>query len=295
MKMLKTLRESHHYTQKQLAELLKTTQQTIARWESGKAEPSLSALRELAMIFGTSVDDLLGKNPFSEKVTSTSMHVLGREAVEDGFWGHVGLLLHGQQRTKWFPITLGTVDGISEKLGSLKRDNEWLCVPTLSNRMLAVNPTRIRRIWLLDDGCDAPDDWSDEAKENYSGNPLEFYRGLDARFSYDDDFKTTCSEALQQIIEDFVKVNDLDEEKAHRMLHHTNIYMIDGNTTSYWADDTDLANLVFNIDLGEVPLMIRLDALGDHFNSYYPAASLSVMDMPLIDVMDATKKIHDEL
>lgn len=33
--------------------------QTIARWEKGDAEPSLSMLRDLATIMGTSVDDLV--------------------------------------------------------------------------------------------------------------------------------------------------------------------------------------------------------------------------------------------
>jgi hypothetical protein len=58
--------------------MLKTTQQTIARCEAGKAEPNLSALQDLAMIFGTSVDDLLGKNPLSDKIASTSLHYFGQ-------------------------------------------------------------------------------------------------------------------------------------------------------------------------------------------------------------------------
>jgi transcriptional regulator with XRE-family HTH domain len=35
-------------------------QQTIARWETGKAEPNLAALSDLAAILNTSIDELLG-------------------------------------------------------------------------------------------------------------------------------------------------------------------------------------------------------------------------------------------
>jgi transcriptional regulator with XRE-family HTH domain len=66
MKRLKELRQSLGLTQEALAKALQTTQQTIARWETDKAEPNLSALRDLAMIFGTSVDDVVGSNRISK-------------------------------------------------------------------------------------------------------------------------------------------------------------------------------------------------------------------------------------
>ena len=56
---IKILRNEARLTQAELAEMLGTTQQTIARWESGKSEPNITALKDLAMIFGCSVGDLL--------------------------------------------------------------------------------------------------------------------------------------------------------------------------------------------------------------------------------------------
>jgi transcriptional regulator with XRE-family HTH domain len=290
MKKFKLLRESSNYTQKHLAEMMKTTQQTIARWEAGKAEPNLSALRDLAMIFGTSVDDLLGKNPLSDKIASTSLHYFGQKSIRDGFWGHVGLLLRSQKQTKWFPITFDTANRTSSRLGNLEQENEWLCIPTLNNRMLAVNPARVRRLWLLDDNCDAPDDWEINDDE-YSGKPLEFYRGLDIYFSDDDELGSSSSETYREIIADYVKEHALDEEKARRFLHATIIHMADGAQTSYWAEAEPLANIVFDIDDEDMSLMVRIDAFGGDFECFYPAASLAVIDMPLLDVMDAAKEL----
>jgi len=292
MKRLKILRQEHKYTQQQLAKMLKTTQQSIARWETGKAEPSVSALRDLAMIFGTSVDDLLGKNPFSNKVASTMLHVFGKNAVADGFWGHIGLLMHGQPHTKWFPITIGTANRFSDSVSNVAQDGEWLCLPTLNNRMLAINPAKIMRIWLLDDACDEPDDWSDEALEDYEGNPLEVYRGVDTYFSAHDDDKGTSSTTYQEIIEEFVKKKGLDEEKAVRLLHYTTIYMADGAVTAYWAEPERLYDIVADIEIGGLQTMLYIPEFGGGFESYYPATKVAVIDMPLIDIMDATNLAH---
>jgi transcriptional regulator with XRE-family HTH domain len=125
-KPLKALRQNYNYTQHQLAEMLKTTQQTIARWESGKAEPSIAALRDLAMIFGTSIDDILGKNPFSGKISSVHLDYFKKEAISDGFWGHLGLLIPGQKQTKWFPVTSNTATHISGSLNDREDDGVGL-------------------------------------------------------------------------------------------------------------------------------------------------------------------------
>ncbi len=57
---IKELREKMNWSQGDLAKLLSRTQQTVSRWESGATEPGIEALRDMAMIFGCSVDDILG-------------------------------------------------------------------------------------------------------------------------------------------------------------------------------------------------------------------------------------------
>lgn len=60
---LKELRNSRMLRQADLADLLKTKQQTIARYESGEREPDISTICFLCDYFGCTADYLLGRNP----------------------------------------------------------------------------------------------------------------------------------------------------------------------------------------------------------------------------------------
>jgi transcriptional regulator with XRE-family HTH domain len=48
-------------TQDQIARSLETSQQSVARWESGKSEPGLSQLCYLADMYGVTLDELVGR------------------------------------------------------------------------------------------------------------------------------------------------------------------------------------------------------------------------------------------
>lgn len=62
------LRIQKHLTQTELSKILHVSQQTITKWENGKAEPSSSALAKISDYFNVSADYLLGK---AEKNKST--------------------------------------------------------------------------------------------------------------------------------------------------------------------------------------------------------------------------------
>ena len=59
---LKFLRNSRSISQKDFAQALKVSQQTIASWEVGRTEPSNLALKEIADYFGVTTDYLLGRD-----------------------------------------------------------------------------------------------------------------------------------------------------------------------------------------------------------------------------------------
>lgn len=58
---LKYLRNSNKLSQKDFAQVLKVSQQTVASWESGRTEPSNNALKDIADYFNVSTDYLLGR------------------------------------------------------------------------------------------------------------------------------------------------------------------------------------------------------------------------------------------
>ena len=66
---LKNERKKLGYSQKQLAQILNVSQQTVGSWEVGRTEPDAKTLTKLANIFGVSVDYLTGHSPSSKVVT----------------------------------------------------------------------------------------------------------------------------------------------------------------------------------------------------------------------------------
>ncbi len=57
---LKYLRNSTQYTQKQLADYLGLSANTICEWEKGRSEPSIATIKKLSAYFDVSTDYLLG-------------------------------------------------------------------------------------------------------------------------------------------------------------------------------------------------------------------------------------------
>ena len=266
--------------------MLKTTQQSVARWETGKAEPSLSALRDLAIIFGTSVDDLVGKNPLSDSVTTTTYTLL-LKGNHDGYWGNVGVLLPGQQHTRWYPITSGERSRI---INSFENESGWLRFSTLNNRMVVMNIPKIKRVTFLDEACDQPfGDWEVEW-DTVEGNPLELYRALEDYASYEGEIGDSASPQLISIIEDLVKKNGWDEETISKITTETNIWFADGSQMSYWVAEDDLWSLATSVDFESDERMLSLYAENTEMESFFPRDGVVLVEMPLIHVMDAAKR-----
>ena len=57
---LKELRKEKNLTQKQLALLLNTTDDSIFSWEKGRAEPSIAMIRTICAILDCTADYLIG-------------------------------------------------------------------------------------------------------------------------------------------------------------------------------------------------------------------------------------------
>jgi len=75
---LKSLRNSKKLSQKDFAQALKVSQQTVASWESGRTEPSNTALKDIADYFNVSADYLLGREtPKAPALSDEQATVLG--------------------------------------------------------------------------------------------------------------------------------------------------------------------------------------------------------------------------
>ncbi len=58
MRSIRQLREERGWTQLELAYRLGVTPVTIYNWERGRTEPRVSQFRQLARLFGVSMDDI---------------------------------------------------------------------------------------------------------------------------------------------------------------------------------------------------------------------------------------------
>lgn len=83
---LKELRINQKYTQEQLAKKLNKTKSTISCYESGQKQPSLQTLIEIAKIFHTSLDNLLGldkkKTIVIDDLSSAQIELLNSLVIE---------------------------------------------------------------------------------------------------------------------------------------------------------------------------------------------------------------------
>ncbi len=85
---LKEIRTQSGISQKALAEKLFVSQQTVAKWETGKATPNPDMVVKLAEIFQVTTDELLGnESPAASRSQQSNETVL--DDVEFAFYGEI--------------------------------------------------------------------------------------------------------------------------------------------------------------------------------------------------------------
>ncbi len=72
LKNLKKLREESNITQKQLADIIGVSQQSINKYENHNIEPDIETLIRIADYFDTTVDYLIGRKDCEENTFSSN-------------------------------------------------------------------------------------------------------------------------------------------------------------------------------------------------------------------------------
>ncbi|WP_317294088.1 helix-turn-helix transcriptional regulator [Ligilactobacillus saerimneri] len=78
---IKELRKSKRMTQKDLAEVMNVSQQTIGAWETERAVPGADTLNDLADYFGVTTDYLLGRPEEKKEKDSNSVDLADKKAL----------------------------------------------------------------------------------------------------------------------------------------------------------------------------------------------------------------------
>lgn len=84
---LKKLREEAGISQKQLAECIGVSQQSINKYENHNIEPDIQTMIRIADLFNTSVDYLIGHSELRRKIEVTHQYELNQDecAIIEGY------------------------------------------------------------------------------------------------------------------------------------------------------------------------------------------------------------------
>ena len=99
------MRKILHMTQEDVAEKLGVTRQSVAKWESGDSVPDLDKCKQLADVFGVSLDDLANYEPDENMgfaVPPKGKHLFGLVTV-----GEKGQVVIPAKARKIFEISAG--------------------------------------------------------------------------------------------------------------------------------------------------------------------------------------------
>ena len=82
LKNLKKLREEKGISQKQLADVVSVSQQSINKYENHNIEPDIDTLIKMADYFETSVDYIIGHSKIRRKIEAVSSYDLNIEEAK---------------------------------------------------------------------------------------------------------------------------------------------------------------------------------------------------------------------
>ncbi|MGV1046483.1 helix-turn-helix transcriptional regulator [Limnohabitans sp.] len=293
MNKFKEFRQARGYTQGQIAEMLKTTQQSVARWESSQAEPSLAALRDLAIIYNTSVDDLLGKSPLSNSVRTNSYFAM--DGGDEHFWGHLGILLPGEKYSSWYPITFQAAKQVDAAIQRAGTAEPWIAVSTLNNRMLLINVPQVQRIYMLDDNADqVADDW-ELGWDSYQGHSLEVYRALaEWAMGFSEEDEQVSSETFRKALAHLIDEEGLTEDLVIERVVDTHIHFTSGQVRRCSPNERHLLEALYEVDTPSGQLVFNLSESDNGLTTYIPLNAVRLINMPLYQLVDAMKTEHEE-
>jgi transcriptional regulator with XRE-family HTH domain len=154
MVRLKQCRSEVGLTQQQLAEMMHTTQQTIARWESGKAAIPSSALKDLAIILHCQIENILGTSPVKRSLYARSMKSFSKGNRDQvSFYGGLNLTIEGISEVLQFPIDEEQYQFIIQIFGDFPETakSKWIEIRTMNNWLLFINLKSLISLDTFDD------------------------------------------------------------------------------------------------------------------------------------------------
>ena len=172
---LKALRVQYGITQHELAKRLETTQQTIARWESGKSSIPAKHLRDIAVLLGCSVESLLNAKGDQSPINAKQKNIHRSAAENSSPYGTVIVDFGGDvAKLREWPITCSERIYLLNQMqarvgeGMTSSAQGWIYFETLNDRIVFINTSELESLRLI----------SDDAQEMPEYAHLEIYKAI---------------------------------------------------------------------------------------------------------------------
>ena len=133
---LAQMRKGLQLTQEDVAEKLGVTRQSVAKWESGESVPDLDKCKQLAEIFGVSLDDLANYEP--EKNMGLGLPPKGKHLFGLVTVGDKGQIVIPAKARKIFDISTGdqlVVLGDEEQGLALIKSEKFLTLANMVSKL----------------------------------------------------------------------------------------------------------------------------------------------------------------
>lgn len=222
---LKKLRLKRGLSQTDLAARFGVAKTLVSQWERGWESADDKTVKELAVLFQTSADDVLGKAIPVEEWADSPFAI--QEAGEELF-GTIRLKFRQGDELD-YPLSHRARESLLSQLSKLESlrgrsdSRPWLVPWTLNNLMLVINPARLRELTIIHD--------DEEASPAYV-HP-QAYREIES-WDYD---RGDIGPMLQQEIDRLIDLHNGDEPAAIRSATETRVVFEDGTESWYLIED----------------------------------------------------------
>ncbi|MFN6558518.1 MAG: helix-turn-helix transcriptional regulator [Nostoc sp. ChiSLP01] len=250
MNKLKQILQGRNLSEATLAEMLKTTKETIQLWKTGKIQIPTAALKDLAIILNCSVDEIMGvtekrRSGYPSSFFASSDNKRSMDIISH--YGGVTFHFQGVEGKFDYPIDRESAKSIDwylqEPTDEPPHQFNWMDIETMNNYIIFVN-LKILKICYL---------YTDDKEESPIFYHPEFYRVLTDWDILDElnpkieditatfDISETLAQAIQSIVNELK--TQCDNWDSSEQFSSIKIYWLDGTQTLHYLDEQLYSNL----------------------------------------------------
>ena len=297
----KALRNALHLDLQQLSQRCGLPINELQKIEAGEDVP-LAELRDVAFCLGTGVTGVLGDGFFQTQISDMDYFVKNDPTTihsPGGFWGHLGILVQGQPKYLWFPITAYTRQLIDQNC-----NEKYMAIPCMDNFLLLINCKKVEELVLLDEACDGPAnmDWDRNVSEGEI--PTVVYEAFDdyMEYKYAKVTPIDCglSPALAAAIDHIIATYKIDCDAFASKLDTATIMFSSGRVKEHYIDGDRSDDLMIAVQqiyetgdiLGDNTILMESVDGSEIFINFN---NISMIKLPLALVETSIKTLMDEI